>query len=239
MTIKAIETRYRGYRFRSRLEARWAVFFDALGIEWQYEPEGFELADGTRYLPDFWLPKQRTWVEIKGQKPTDDERMKCYLLADGAKCPVFLVSGNPSAELIQDCYWLPDYKVDAFYGWQSPSSDFDGFANYLFSRAFDIPEDVEEDGLVNFLRHVGYDCSHLDALTFEDRVAEIVRMDREYFFKKYGKEHPVWQFGVRTDGAFEWSGGVLRVRHRADSHPVAAYAAARGARFEHGESGAR
>jgi hypothetical protein len=42
MTINAIETHYKGYRFRSRLEARWAVFFDALGYEWQYEPEGFE-----------------------------------------------------------------------------------------------------------------------------------------------------------------------------------------------------
>lgn len=66
--IKAIPTRYRGYHFRSRLEARWAVFFDALGIEWEYEPEGFELPDGTRYLPDFWLPtiEGGTWVEVKG-----------------------------------------------------------------------------------------------------------------------------------------------------------------------------
>jgi hypothetical protein len=30
--LQAIETFYRGYRFRSRLEARWAVLFDALGI---------------------------------------------------------------------------------------------------------------------------------------------------------------------------------------------------------------
>lgn len=37
--IKPIETIYNGYRFRSRLEARWAVFFDALGVEYQYEPE--------------------------------------------------------------------------------------------------------------------------------------------------------------------------------------------------------
>lgn len=28
-TIKPIETRYKGCRFRSRPEARWAVFFDA------------------------------------------------------------------------------------------------------------------------------------------------------------------------------------------------------------------
>jgi hypothetical protein len=50
--IKAIETRYKGYRFRSRLEARWAVFFDALELRWDYEPEGFETNAGN-YLPDF------------------------------------------------------------------------------------------------------------------------------------------------------------------------------------------
>ncbi len=66
--IKAIETRYAGCRFRSRLEARWAVFFDHLGIEWQYEPQGFDIA-GTRYLPDFYLPGHGLWVEVKG---TDD-----------------------------------------------------------------------------------------------------------------------------------------------------------------------
>ena len=51
--IKPIETEYNGYRFRSRLEARWAVFFDALGIKYEYEPEGYTLEDGTKYLPDF------------------------------------------------------------------------------------------------------------------------------------------------------------------------------------------
>lgn len=51
--IKPIETIYNGYRFRSRLEARWAVFLDSLGVKYEYEPEGFEMPDGTRYLPDF------------------------------------------------------------------------------------------------------------------------------------------------------------------------------------------
>lgn len=63
--IKAIETSYKGFRFRSRLEARWAVFFDNMGIEWKYEPEGYDI-NGTYYLPDFWLPKTQTWVEVKG-----------------------------------------------------------------------------------------------------------------------------------------------------------------------------
>jgi hypothetical protein len=65
MNIKPIETVYNGYRFRSRLEAKWAVFFDAAGIKYQYEPEGFELEDGTRYLPDFYLPELDTHCEVK------------------------------------------------------------------------------------------------------------------------------------------------------------------------------
>ena len=56
--IKAIETFYDGYRFRSRLEARWAVFFNASGIRYTYEPDGFyKYGDrGEMYLPDFYLP---------------------------------------------------------------------------------------------------------------------------------------------------------------------------------------
>ena len=72
--IAAIETEFKGYRFRSRLEARWAVFFDAMEIEWRYEAQGFEkiidTEDGpgetVRYLPDFYLPEFGTWVEVKG-----------------------------------------------------------------------------------------------------------------------------------------------------------------------------
>ena len=64
--IRPIETSYKGYRFRSRLEARYAVFMDAMKVKWQYEPEGFELPSG-KYLPDFFLPEVNggTWLEIK------------------------------------------------------------------------------------------------------------------------------------------------------------------------------
>ena len=63
--MKAIETIYKGYRFRSRLEARWAVFFDALGIWWEYEPEGMVLSDGSYYLPDFFLIDMNCYFEVK------------------------------------------------------------------------------------------------------------------------------------------------------------------------------
>lgn len=78
--IKAIETKYQGYRFRSRLEARWAVFFDALEISWEYEKEGFVLGEVGYYLPDFWLPDINAWIEIKGQKASEQEIAKCRAL---------------------------------------------------------------------------------------------------------------------------------------------------------------
>lgn len=64
--IKPIETHYLGFRFRSRLEARWAVFFQKLGVQWEYEPEGFDLG-GTYYLPDFRVQCGETthWFEVK------------------------------------------------------------------------------------------------------------------------------------------------------------------------------
>jgi hypothetical protein len=86
MNHRAIQTEYKGYRFRSRLEARWAVFFDTLGVRYEYEKEGFELEDVGRYLPDFWLPDLNLWLEIKGVEPTWDEIRKAqelYYLSDG------------------------------------------------------------------------------------------------------------------------------------------------------------
>jgi hypothetical protein len=65
MQVKPIETVFDGHRFRSRLEARWAVAFKALRLPYEYEIEGFELSGGVRYLPDFYLPTLKVFVEIK------------------------------------------------------------------------------------------------------------------------------------------------------------------------------
>lgn len=70
--IKALETRYNGYRFRSRLEARWAVFFDEMGWSYEYEPEGFELDRGIKYLPDFYLPEFNMYVEVKHENAFEE-----------------------------------------------------------------------------------------------------------------------------------------------------------------------
>lgn len=72
MAIKAIETRYNGRRFRSRAEARHAVFFDNMGIAYEYEKEGFVI-NSKPYLPDFYLPELDLWYEVKGAPPTEEE----------------------------------------------------------------------------------------------------------------------------------------------------------------------
>jgi hypothetical protein len=69
--IAAIPTTYGGTQFRSRLEARWAAFFDLLRFPWKYEP--FD-CDG--YIPDFLL-FDRLLIEVKpivwGQPRHGDE----------------------------------------------------------------------------------------------------------------------------------------------------------------------
>jgi hypothetical protein len=68
---RVIQTRYANRFFRSRTEARWAVLFDALGVRWEYEIEGYVLRDGTRYLPDFYIHEWDAWFEVK---PTTDRQ---------------------------------------------------------------------------------------------------------------------------------------------------------------------
>jgi hypothetical protein len=89
-TLKAIETRFDGYRFRSRLEARWAVFFKTLGVRYEYEKEGYDLGAAGWYLPDFWLPDQKCWQEVKGQPATKEEMLKAAILAQATGFPVAL-----------------------------------------------------------------------------------------------------------------------------------------------------
>jgi hypothetical protein len=85
VTIKAIETFYAGCRFRSRLEARWAVLLDTLGIRWVYEHQGYATEHGA-YLPVFWLPDLNTILEIKAHQPSWEETSKLQAVIDDQVC---------------------------------------------------------------------------------------------------------------------------------------------------------
>ena|ERR1043166_9258726 len=104
----AIETQYRGYRFRSRLEARWAVYFDALHLQWEYEKEGFRFACGTCYLPDFWLPQVEMWAEVKQSTFAPEELKKVSLLVQGSGFPCILLDGPPDLRSYGVVYWEID-----------------------------------------------------------------------------------------------------------------------------------
>ena len=118
--IKAIETTFAGYRFRSRLEARWAVFFDSIGLPWEYEKEGYSLPGIGAYLPDFWLPYTPYYpnggyfVEIKPAEPDYIEVSKLRALAAQTGHSSFLFAGVPGSQQIymahrSGMYFTPEY----------------------------------------------------------------------------------------------------------------------------------
>lgn len=111
--MRAIQTHYRGCHFRSRLEARWAVFFSALGLEWDYEPEGFELASG-RYLPDFHIKfRERCgntsdyWFEVKGDIKATTPHEWRRMVEFGQHKDLIILDGTPDVRM----YLRPDEFV--------------------------------------------------------------------------------------------------------------------------------
>lgn len=156
--MKAIETVYNGYRFRSRLEARWAVFFDELGLDWEYEPEGFDLGDGVYYLPDFLLhgvitrymqgdEKQDLYVEVKGQ-PNAIDAIKISRFEK----PIWVVGNIPSSNYIASCEkQRDDYCKKVCAG----EMDFEGHC------AFCPYDHGTIDGDECFAFSLGYDCGTL------------------------------------------------------------------------------
>lgn len=138
--LKPIETNYNGYRFRSRLEARWAVFFDTLGVEYLYETEGFHL-NGYKYLPDFKI--SNAWIEVKGPIPNEKELYLAEQLAthDDSECRVFIVSGD---------IWATKHDIYVFHYTSMPElkNPEDSDSEVLFKRV--LKKSVGEDAIMTF-----------------------------------------------------------------------------------------
>lgn len=125
--VQPIQTYHKGYHFRSRLEARWSIFFDALNIKWEYEPEGFDI-DGRWYLPDFYLPVFDCYVEIK---PTTERDKSLYRKFPGiVNSAIILMEGTPwdhvawwfgfsndddATQRLRRCHFLPHHSSVAFH----------------------------------------------------------------------------------------------------------------------------
>lgn len=96
--IQAIPTEHNGTKYRSRTEARWAVFFEDQRIPFAYEQEGYQTYAGW-YVPDFRLTaaSELTFFEVKPHEPSQHEIGLAAALARGAKATVFIALGGPSA----------------------------------------------------------------------------------------------------------------------------------------------
>ena len=161
-SVRAITTRYKGYNFRSRLEARWAVFFDHLGVRWDYEPEGFELGNGLRYLPDFWLPDAKMWVEIKPGEPDDVARQKAWRLVQHSNFALFMSNGMPdnfgTLFCTEDVGGKGDnftwYQFRATVDWKKKCSVFliDAYANELDELCEGGRFPIRHPGFIDHLR---------------------------------------------------------------------------------------
>lgn len=228
MTIQAIETKYKGYRFRSRLEARWAVFFDALGIEWEYEKEGFTNGE-EYYLPDFYLPQHKVWVEVKGDKDAfvKDHKKWVNLLDWGSCLPYFDLSNCGSEYGIQGGLLIlgniPDPKSNGIHlhpiirHYKGLSMDLITFfrpinnGNYLFTLEYFLKQE-----------HSYFNIEELTGLSISKDCLELEPDAWIVESKLFHSKH--YQLGINQK-ALQSVQFVTNI----------AYEKARSARFEHGE----
>src|SRR5690554_4428220 len=77
MGFAPIETTYKGINFRSRLEAKWAAFFDLLGWKWEYEP-----VDLNGWIPDFQLQAKIERMFRRDDNSYDSEIREGYIYVE-------------------------------------------------------------------------------------------------------------------------------------------------------------
>lgn len=115
--MRSLPAVYAGFAFRSRAEARWKIFYEALDEPAIYEPTAIDLG-AFAYQPDYWLSLFRAWVEIKGEMISDEAGMlmteKCRQLAMQSGRPAILCFSDPydakcaifiRDRLYTDAYW--------------------------------------------------------------------------------------------------------------------------------------
>lgn len=189
------------------------MFFDALGIKWEYEPEGYWIGTNIRkrYLPDFKLPECRSWVEVKG----DVGKLDFQRLADAVD-------------------WgcgLPDMA-------ESLLDNLHGARGFLILGP--IPPDWASYSLNHWcpvhpiLQH--HKGGWLCWAQFKPGGFDVVKSQIEWFDASVGYQTGEWT--ERLKEHFEGTKGIGSNLPVMDYYAVQnAYNAARQARFEHGEKG--
>ena len=119
--IEAKRTMYNGVQFRSRLEAKWACFFDLIGWKWTYEP-----CELNGYNPDFIIQctgdQYGTNTMIVEVKPnvflTEKEKIKFSKKYESINAHFLILTESP--------FYLSDYDcLSIGIGYQSTCNDGD------------------------------------------------------------------------------------------------------------------
>lgn len=117
--IRAIETFYKGKKFRSRLEARWAIFLDEIEARWTYEEDGL-VVNGEPYLPDFqvYMPRhiKPFYLEIKPNTYEPPDKFPSVYLA-GKVSPTNEWRGEASVTLRSERLGVDDIDNDPWNAW--------------------------------------------------------------------------------------------------------------------------
>jgi hypothetical protein len=100
---------------------------DSLGLGYRYEYEGYALADGLAYLPDFYIPAWETILEIKPELPDDAAQTKANALARQSRRQVYMLIGSP---------WPGEYDG---WAWQAPYGAIVGLRWSACRRCWDFP----------------------------------------------------------------------------------------------------
>lgn len=160
--MRALNTYYNGLYFRSRLEARWAVFFDCCGVKYEYEAQGYDLGDDVYYLPDFVLHDvtfnhagystgNDLYVEVKGEMDEEDS-IKIKKFAE--ERPILVVGEIPRSEKPYTMFEEIDMIPSAFDITQFNFELIDG-------DWFEALPGVDLDGVFNIF---GADSTYIDAM---------------------------------------------------------------------------
>lgn len=201
-------TEYKGIKFRSRLEARVAVFFDTCGIKWEYEPEAID-ADGSEYNPDFYLPETNDWVEVKGTRPGWEKEIKkacSHVSLNGPITRLVIISEipNPWGDGLPHfpCYYATTerdpYAIKAAWyffqdvergvvrghissSWKDVPPLIDPF--YLDQQKASITPEVDIGGLRRrYLRLCKTRLANASGIVFESHVSMVKRINPTLFY---------------------------------------------------------
>lgn len=90
---------YSGIKFRSTWEVRFAKRLDEFGIKWEYEKHRFDLDECT-YTPDFYLPEQEVFWEVKGWLDSRSQRIALLFRSKYPEIPL-VIATKPTLQLMR------------------------------------------------------------------------------------------------------------------------------------------